>query len=72
MKSNGLTSHEASYFVFDGTMENIAYDKNKPPIIILSKSKKMTDVIDASDQLNLHALSKPVQKYFVCYPKGIL
>jgi len=72
MKSNELSSHEASYFVFDGTMENIAYDKNKPPIIILSKSKKMTDVIDASDQLNLHALSKPVQKYFVCYPKGIL
>jgi HD superfamily phosphohydrolase len=72
MQSNQLTMHEASYFVFDGIMENVAYDKNKPPIFILSKSKKMTDVIDASDQLNLHALSKAVQKYFVCYPKGIL
>jgi hypothetical protein len=27
--------------------------------------------VEASDQLNLKALSKPVTKYYICYPKQL-
>jgi len=35
----------------------------------LYKNGKIQDIIEASDQLNLKALSKTVTKYFICYPK---
>ena len=38
-------------------------------INILTKSKGLIDIADASDNLNLSALSKTVEKYFICYPK---
>jgi hypothetical protein len=35
------------------------------------KDKTIEDVVEVSDQLNLKALSKPVTKYFICYPKQL-
>lgn len=59
----------ARYFVFTGEVENLAYSMDKENIHILMKSGKVSDVVKASDLLNLEALSKPVTKYYVCYPK---
>ncbi|SFT03809.1 hypothetical protein SAMN04487906_2653 [Zhouia amylolytica] len=66
----GITEKEAAYFVFTGAIENQAYNVEKQNINILSKSGKIIDVAKASDQLNLKALSKPVTKYYLCYPKS--
>lgn len=68
----GLTINEAKYFVFKGSLENQAYNKQAEPIRIYKKNKTVEDVIEASDQLYLKALSKPVTKYFICFPKQIL
>jgi HD superfamily phosphohydrolase len=68
MNSSGLTKKEASYFVFKGDISNQAYNKYQP-IKILNKNGDIEDIILASDQLNLQALSKPVKKFFICYPK---
>ena len=68
MTATGLYKREAKYFVFKGQISNQAYDK-KNPIQILSKKGKLTDIAKASDHLNLQSLSKPVTKYFICYPK---
>jgi len=68
MISSGLTEKEASYFVFNGDISNQAYNKNQP-IKILNKNGDIEDIVLASDQLNLQALSKPVKKFFICYPK---
>lgn len=65
-----LTEAEADYFVFTGTMENLAYSMEKDTINLLSKNGKVKDVAKASDQLNLEALSKSVIKYYLCYPKN--
>ncbi len=65
-----LTNYEASYFVFQGKVSNLAYDNKIQNINILHKNGKLTDVIKASDQLNLEALSNPVLKYYICYPKA--
>ena len=64
-----LSDHEAGYFVFKSTVSNQAYDSQKSGIKILLKTQEVIDVAEASDHLNLKALSKPVKKYFVCYPK---
>jgi hypothetical protein len=39
------------------------------PIKIVNKKGDLEDIVEASDQLNLQALSKPVRKFFICYPK---
>ena len=66
-----IQEKDLDYFVFSGRMKNMAYDKNAEPIRILTKNKEIIDVLQASDQSNLAALSVPVMKYFVCFPKNI-
>jgi hypothetical protein len=68
-KEHIITEQEAKYFIFKGKIKNQAYSKDAEPIRILRKDKTIEDVVEASDQLNLKALSKPVTKYFICYPK---
>jgi len=69
MQAYSISEQEASYFVFDGEITNQAYQSKKQHINILNKSGKIKDIVKASDQLNLKALSKPVTKYYICYPK---
>ena len=68
IKRSEISEEEANYFVFTGKISNQAYNKNQP-IKIASKNGIIEDIVNASDQLNLQALSKPVNKYFLCYPK---
>lgn len=68
----GISDKEADYFVFKGKLKNQAYSKLSEPIRILKKDKTIEDVVEASDQLHLKALSKPVTKYFICFPKVVL
>ncbi|AEH02259.1 HD domain-containing protein [Lacinutrix sp. 5H-3-7-4] len=64
-----ITDKEAEYFVFTGEISNQAYTQKKQGIKILHKNGSIEDLVKASDQLNLKALSKPVTKYYICYPK---
>ena len=63
-----LSETEARYFVFQKQIQNQAYNPSMP-IKILNKNGELKDIAKASDQLNLQALTKPVIKHFVCYPK---
>ena len=72
LESNKLTVVESKYFIFKGKIKNQAYNKCLEPIRILKKDGSVEDVIDASDQLNLRALSKPVTKYYICFPKVLV
>ena len=69
VKRYNISEEEAGYFVFSGEISNLAYKKENEKIHILYKSGKITDVVKASDHFNLKALSKPVTKYYICYPK---
>ncbi len=64
-----ISDEDARYFVFEGTISNQAYHQNKQNINILYKSRKIVDIVKATDEYNLEALSKPVTKYFMCSPK---
>ncbi|OZV68523.1 HD domain-containing protein [Winogradskyella aurantia] len=65
-----ISKIEAEYFVFSGEITNQAYKLKKQGINILLKSGKIKDIVKASDHLNIKALSKPVTKYYMCYPKN--
>lgn len=69
---NNISLKKASYFIFKGKIKNQAYTKKGNPIQILKKDKTIEDVLFVSDQLNLKALSKPVTKYFICFPKVLI
>ena len=72
IKTHNISKYEAEYFVFQGEITNQAYQNKKQNINILLKSGKIKDIGKVSDQLNLKALSKPVTKYYMCYPKNKL
>jgi len=67
-----ITAEEARYFAFKGKIRNQAYSKEAEPIRILKKNRTVEDVIMASDQLNLKALTRPVTKYYICFPKVLV
>ncbi len=70
MEAYNVSQHEASYFVFSDSISNQAYHSEKQRIQILQKSGRVVDISKASDQFNIKALSKPIVKYYLCYPKG--
>ncbi len=72
MNFASLSEKEANYFVFKGKLKNQAYSKSSAPIYILKKDNTIEDVVEASDQMYLKALSKEVTKYYVCFPKVVL
>lgn len=65
----GIADDEVDYFVFTGTIANNAYNPKVDRINILERNGRVTDVADAADQLNVLALSDPVEKHFLCVPK---
>ncbi len=62
-----LEPDEIDYFVFTGKVDNRAYNQHKEAINILRKDGTIAEVAAISDQLNLAALSKTVEKYFLAY-----
>jgi HD superfamily phosphohydrolase len=64
-----ISEKEAAYFVHTGSISNNAYNPERDKINILFKNGELKDIADASDQLNIRALSTPVEKHFICYPK---
>jgi HD superfamily phosphohydrolase len=67
-KKLDLSIEETNYFVFSQEIRNQAYNSEKP-VFIINKNGKLKDIAKASDQLNIQALTKPVIKHFICYPK---
>jgi len=67
----GIDEDDASYFVFTDTIKNNAYSAGDGNINILMKDGSIQDIALASDNSNLEALSKTVQKHILCYTKDL-
>jgi uncharacterized protein len=61
---------EASYFFSFGSVSNEAYTEGEK-INILMKSGALMDMAEASDLPNIRALSQPVKKNYLCWPKNV-
>lgn len=69
-QSLSLNKEQLKYFVFRGVVKNQAYNAINEKINILHKNGEITDIVAASDNLSMQALSNSVTKYFICYPKS--
>lgn len=63
-----LTEKEVNHFVYTDSLRNDAYNEDKQSINLLMNSGEIIDLSKASDNLNISALSTPVEKYFLSYP----
>jgi len=67
-----INDEDADFFVFTDIIKNRAYKTdNDSSIKILLNSGKTSDIAKASDLENIRALSKTVEKYYLCYPKDL-
>ncbi|MBO9676505.1 MAG: HD domain-containing protein [Sphingobacteriaceae bacterium] len=66
-----IKPEEARYFVFTDSIQNRAYNAGVGNIKILMKNNDILDIAKASDLSNLESLQKTVEKYILCYPRGI-
>ncbi len=65
----GIGEVEIGHLVFDSEIANNAYNAIKDKILIKYKSGEVLNITEASDNFNIQALTEPVKKYFICYPK---
>jgi len=64
-----ISPEHLDYYVYTGTISNLAYTPDAPEVKILLKNGK-TDVISSvSDMFDQRFISERVTKYFICYPK---
>lgn len=66
-----IEPEQAKYFVFTDSIQNRAYNAGVGNIKILMKNNDIVDIAKASDLSNLESLQKTVEKYILCYPRGI-
>jgi HD superfamily phosphohydrolase len=66
---NSISETDVHYFVFEGTLNNIAYTADKHPIYLLKNGFKKIDIAKNLTPAFLLALSEKVEKYYICYPK---
>jgi hypothetical protein len=71
-KKLGIAIEDTNHLVYSGKTINRAYNQKSDKIFILEKDKKLTDIATASDNFNIKSLSKPVSKYYLCFPKDIV
>jgi hypothetical protein len=64
-----LSFEEASYFVISDKVHNSAYSVKTDAIKVKMKDGQILDAAQASDHMNLQALSGSVEKFFLAYKR---
>ncbi|TXI75685.1 MAG: HD domain-containing protein [Flavobacteriales bacterium] len=65
----GIPLADASRFVLTGSIVNNAYDPAKDRIELLYKDGTLRDIAEASDNLGIAALARPVEKFYLAWPR---
>lgn len=68
-KELSIDANQAHYFVYHGTLWNLAYNRDKQPIKILFRDGSVVDFIEASKYLGASAFSARHEKNYVCSPR---
>ncbi len=67
----GVLRKDANYLFSYGTVSNEAYVTGGQPINVLMKTGRVVDIVQASDLPSIKAISKIVEKNYLCWPKNI-
>ncbi|HUX94660.1 MAG TPA: HD domain-containing protein [Bacteroidales bacterium] len=66
-----ISPEHTDYYIYAGTISNMAYAPDSPEVKILRKNGS-TDVISSvSDMFDQRFISERIIKYFLCYPKEL-
>ena len=65
----GFSDDQVEFLVYHDLLVNKAYTHGKQNIYLLTKGGELLDLPQASDNLNISALAKPVEKYFLAFPR---
>lgn len=65
----GVPEEAIDHYVIKDSTSNHAYVPGRETINMLMNDGSHMDLAKASDNLNISALSHPVEKFFLCYPK---
>jgi hypothetical protein len=68
-KKYNISENEAQYFVSEDVVSSDLYRAEEENINILYKDGTIKDICEASDLLDMSALSKMVEKHYYCYLK---
>ena len=66
-----ISKDDAEYFVSSGMVSNSGYLPQEGSITIMKKSGELVDVAQAADLPNIKAMSKIVEKHYLCWPKDV-
>ena len=69
LSTGAFSEMDLSFLVFSDKLVNKAYNQKFQNINLLMKTGETVDLSEASDNLNISALARPVEKYFLCYPR---
>lgn len=67
----GFTHGEEQYMLIAATVKNHAYNNKKGLINLLYKDGHISDISQAVDQMTIQALSEPVERHFLCFPREL-
>jgi uncharacterized protein len=67
----GVLRKDANYLFSFGSVSNEAYVTGGQPINVLMKTGQVVDIAHASDLPSIKAISKIVEKNYLCWPKNI-
>ncbi|MFZ1686184.1 MAG: HD domain-containing protein [Flavobacteriales bacterium] len=70
-KQLGIPADQTTHFVLTGRIVNNAYDTTTDRIELLYKDGSIRDIAEASDNLGIAALSSPVEKWYLAWPRGL-
>lgn len=66
-----ILRNDTTYFFSQGIVSNEAYIAEGQTINVLTRSKGVLDIAEASDLPSIKAISKIVKKNYLCWPKNV-
>ena len=67
-EQKSLEDHK-DYFVFTGSISNQTYITDEAQILLRNKQGDPIPLASAIDYLDFNPFSKPIYRYYLCYPK---
>jgi uncharacterized protein len=68
----GIPLADTAHFVLTGSIVNNAYDPGKDRIELRYKDGTLRDIAEASDNLGIAALARPVTKWYLAWPRWVV
>lgn len=69
LENLSIADNDISYFVFSGNISNQTYIADHAQILLKNKSGNPTPLDQTIDYLDFNTFSKPLYRYYLCYPK---